>query len=73
MSLTEVTGTPGTAIARGSPVPKFTPVTTLSCLGSSSRMALPTQPSVDIFTGSHVCQMSIPLKCDLLESGYPIP
>ena len=66
-------GTPGTASALGRPRPKLTAVRTFSPVGSSSRVALPSQPSVPTSTGSHVCQMSIALKWDRLEFGYPIP
>ena len=66
---TEVTGTPGFTIARGSPLPKFTAVSTFSLCGSRSCIALPSQPSVATSSGSQVCQMSIERKCERFGFG----
>ena len=63
-SATDATGTPASASARGSPRPKLTAVRTFSAFGSRSRTALPSQPSVAIFSGSAVYQMSIERKCE---------
>ena len=56
-------------MARGRPRPKLTPVSTFSLSGSSSRSTLPSQPSSTSRSGSQVCQMSMPRKCERLESG----
>ena len=66
-SLTDVAATPGAAIARGSPLPMFTPVSGFSPSGSRSRIRRATQPSVEILSGSQVCQMSMPRKCERME------
>ena len=50
-------------------MPKLMPVSSSSPLGSSSRRALPTQPSVTTLSGSQVCQMSMPRKWERLELG----
>src|SRR5438105_148787 len=70
---TEATGTPANDSARGKPRPKLTAVRTFSALGSISRTALPSQPSVAILSGSHVYQISIERKCEELGFGYPTP
>ena len=49
--------------------PKLTPVTTFSLLGSMSRSARPSQPSVPTVSGSQVCQMSMERKCERGESA----
>jgi hypothetical protein len=64
---TDATGTPDSDSARGRPRPKLTAVRMFSAFGSSSRTALPSQPSVAILLGSHVCQMSIARKWERLE------
>ena len=66
---TDATGTPFTPIERGSPRPKFTPVSTFSLSGSSSLITRPSQPSVPISSGNAVCQMSIDRKWERFGSG----
>ena len=58
---------------RGRPRPKFTPVITFCPEGSRSRMTRPSQPSVAIFSGSQVCQMSMLRKWERVGFGYPMP
>ena len=61
--------TPGAAIARGRPRPMLTPVSGLMLSGSSRWISLATQPSVEMRSGSQVCMMSMPRKCERLELG----
>ena len=72
-SPTEVAVTPGAAKARGNPLPKLTAVSGLSPDGSISRVTRANHPSVAIFVGLQVCQISIARKCERLEFSYPIP